>query len=288
MKLNLECISCNINQVIKITEILEINPIKREQIMREVLKYLHTASYNQSNPELIKGTWDIIIESINNKNPYKSIKEKYNSLLLTIENKIEKSIGTSNNELLKAIKISTIGNIIDFASNHNFDEDIIMKRIENIDNEIISKDHSSKLIELLLNSKTLLFIGDNCGEIVLDKILLRTIKKYNPNIDIFYGVRGTPILNDVTTEDAKDVKIDDYAQIISNEDGSLGTVINKVGGQFKKIFNESDVVISKGQGNFESLSDVSKKNLFFMFLVKCKAVGRIIGTDTNQIICAQK
>lgn len=287
MKLNLECISCNVNQVLKITNLFKINEDTREKIMRDVLGYLQTTDYQQSNPEVIKGTWDILTNAICDRNPYRDIKSFYNLQVNSIRKEIEEMIENSEDKLHTALKVAIAGNLIDFASSHEFDERILKECILKMDTESLGRDDSNELIESVSNAKMLLYLGDNCGEIFLDKIFIRYLKEVNPEIRIIFGVRGEPIINDVTIEDAEMVKMREVAEVISNGDGSLGTVIDKVSDDFREIFNQADVVIAKGQGNFESLSDIKKENLYFLFMAKCDVVAKAIGVKKQQIVCAK-
>lgn len=286
MKLDFKCISCHINQVLKISDILGLDDRQKEKTMRKVLFYLHSADYNRTNPELLKETWDIIRENIRTEDPYQAIKSRYNRKILELENEITEIINRNENPLKTALKISILGNLIDFAGKNRVDDKAILKRIRDVDREVISKDQSDRLIDLLMKSETLLFIGDNCGEIVLDKILIKYIQQYNPLLKIYYGVRGMPIINDSTEEDALEVGMDAYATVISNEDGSPGTILDKTGEAFNRLFHEADLIISKGQGNFESLIDSNRNNLFFLFMIKCDVAARMIGGERNQIVCS--
>ena len=127
-------------------------------------------------------------------------------------------------------------------------------------------DDSHILYNDIINANTLLYLGDNCGEIVLDKLLIKRIKMINPSIDIYFAVRGDNVVNDNIEEDAYYVKMDEYAHIINNGDDSLGTVLQRTSNDFKYIYNNADIVISKGQANYESLSD-EKKNIYFYVVI---------------------
>ncbi|WP_315067496.1 ARMT1-like domain-containing protein [uncultured Clostridium sp.] len=138
-------------------------------------------------------------------------------------------------------------------------------------------DDSKVLIGDILNSKILLYLGDNCGEICMDKILLKKIKELNLDVKILFGVRGKPVVNDSIAEDA-------YAEVIDNGDGSLGTVLNRTSCEFKEIYKKADVIIAKGQANYECLSE-EKKNIYFLLLTKCDVIANDIGVEEKKMIC---
>ncbi|MFY9402150.1 MAG: ARMT1-like domain-containing protein, partial [Candidatus Omnitrophota bacterium] len=125
----------------------------------------------------------------------------------------------------------------------------------------------------LKNAKSILYLADNAGEVVFDRILIEEIKKKYPGKIIFYAVKEKPIINDALLEDALFCGIDRVARIISNGTDAPGTILSLCSSDFKKIYKSADMVISKGQGNFESLSK-AKKEIFFLFMVKCPVVAR--------------
>jgi len=260
----------------------------REEIMRKVLAYLQCTDYNQSNPEVMKCTWDIITKEISNKNPYADIKVFYNKKIENISLEIKDLIDDSTDPLKMALKVAIGGNLIDLASSHDFDENSVKEFLLNLGSMELGKDESNELIKSLSNASTLLYLGDNCGEIVLDKLFIKYIKEFFPSLQVVYGVRGKPIINDVTLDDAEMINMNEVASVVSNGDGSLGTVIEKVTDEFKKYLYNSDVIIAKGQGNFESLSEFERDNLYFMFMAKCDVVAKAIGVKKMEIVCAKR
>lgn len=287
MKLNLDCILCNLKQVLTVTELINLESADKEVIMRKTLGYLESTNYNRSNPEVIKGTWDIITEHIKDKNPYQGIKRYYNTELSKLSEKIRNIIAQSPNKFDTALKIAITANLIDFAASHSFDEAMLLKKITNANEQCLAIDDSNILYERLKTAGTLLYLGDNCGEIVLDKIFIEQLRKEFPNINVYFGVRGEPIVNDVTVEDAAMIQMQEVSEVISNGDGSLGTVIEKTSPAFKEIFYKADVIIAKGQGNFESLSEARRGNIFFLFMAKCDAVASLLHIPKLSIICAE-
>lgn len=287
VNLNLNCILCNIKQVLTVTDLVKLDIDRKEIIMREVLWYLHDTNYKRSNPEVIKGTWDIITKHINNTNPYGDIKSYYNREVNNIAGKIRNLINKSDDKFNIALKIAITANLIDFAASHTFDEKMLLKKIDTINEQRMSIDDSKKLYKKLKTAKTLLYLGDNCGEIVIDKIFIEYIHAEFPNIKIHYGVRGEPIVNDVTVEDANMVQMEEVAEVISNGDGSLGTVIEKTSAAFRNVFYKADVIIAKGQGNYESLSEIDRSHIFFLFMAKCNAVASSLNVTNLSIVCVE-
>jgi len=287
MKLDLNCITCNINQAIKIMELFDVDRNTKEEMMREVLEYLSNADYSKCNPEIIAGTWGIILKYIENDNPYDDIKKYYNMEILKMTESIDSLIENSDDKFNTALKIAIAGNLIDFAAKHKFDLEMLKEKIMNIEEMNLAIDHSKNLYERLKTAKTIMYLGDNCGEICLDKLFIKYIKSEFPNIKVYFGVRGKIIVNDVTSDDALMVGMQEVAAVIENGDGSLGTVIERVSDEFKDKFYHADVVIAKGQGNYESLSETDKNNIFHLFMAKCEPVSNSLGVKSMSILCVE-
>lgn len=285
MKINDQCLPCLINQVIKVATIT--NASHKEELYQKVFLYLSTLDYQLTNPEIIGSTFRILKKHIHNDDPYKDIRRYYNELLLKNLQFIEEKIENGKDSFHEAIKCAILGNIIDFNPIHHTNMNDIMKKIETIDQIHLTIDDSLQLKNDILKAKRILYLGDNCGEICIDKLLLKKIKELNPCADIFFGVRGYPVVNDSIEEDAYFVGIDEYATIINNGDDSLGTVIPRTNQKFQDIYYQSDVIICKGSANYESLSE-EKGNLYFMMMVKCDVMSQYIGVPIQSMVCMKK
>ena len=171
---------------------------------------------------------------------------------------------------------------------HKFDLNTLMDKLHKIKSDNLAVDDSRKLFDDISEAHTLLYLGDNCGEIVLDKIFIEELKAHYNNLKVYYGARGQAIVNDVTIDDASDVNMSESAEVISNGDISLGTVIEKTSSEFQKVFNDADVVICKGQGNYEGLINCSRDNVYFLFMAKCNIVADPLGIDTMSIVALKK
>lgn len=287
MKLNFNCINCNINQVIKLMKLSELDRHGKEELMKEALNYLSDVDYNKCNPEITGEIWQIIIRHIKDDNPYDEIKKYYNREVLKMMKEMEEMIYNSNDKFNTALKLAITGNLIDFEAKHSFDVNVLKEKLRNIEKTKLVVDDSRSLYESLKNAKILMYLGDNCGEICLDKLFIKYIKNQFPGIKVYFAVRGKVIVNDITLEDAKMVDMHEVAEVIENGDGSLGTVMGRVSSEFKEKFYEADVVIAKGQGNYESLSEIDRNNVFHLFMAKCEAVAGLLGVNTMSIVCAQ-
>lgn len=161
-----------------------------------------------------------------------------------------------------------IGNTIDFnplKQNPN----IIWRYFRDIDRQKLTIDDSERLHQSLKQAKVLLYLGDNCLEICLDRLLIENIRSYCPELTIYFATRGAAVINDVTVQDAYQVGMDQYAQIISNGDDSLGTILSRTSTEFLKCYQHADMIIAKGQANYESLSEQMDSRIYFLLMAKC-------------------
>lgn len=282
MRMHDKCLPCVVNQVIKVANITGVNT--KEELLREVFTYLSKMNFDTTTPEMIGEIFDMIKKHTNNPDPYKETRNYYNTLFLNLLPEFERKIEQAENSFMLAIRYAIVGNIIDFNPIHNTLLEEIYNCFEKMEQLELAIDDSLPLMKDISNAGTLLYLGDNCGEICLDKILLKKIKELNPNIKLLFGVRGKPVVNDSIADDAYSVGIDEYAEIVDNGDGSLGTVLSRTSPSFKDLYNEADVVIAKGQANYECLSE-ENKNIYFLLMTKCNVIANDIGVEEKKMIC---
>lgn len=287
MELQTECISCNIAQVLKVSKTINLSRDTQKVMMSAILKMLSQIDYSLCNPEVMKKTWGIICEYAQTNDPYQDIKKMYNLEILNLYEDLSRLIWSSPEPFLTATKIATLGNIIDFSANGGVDIETIYNSFKQATETTFSIDHIALLQEKLKTANKVVYIGDNCGEIVVDKLYIETMKKQYA-CDFYYIVREAPIINDVTIVDADMVSMNDVATVVSSGDNCLGLVLEHTSKEFQDLFFEADVIIAKGQGNFEGLYEIKKENMFHLFMVKCQVMERILQVKQNSIVCLRK
>lgn len=205
---------------------------------------------------------------LNLKDMYYEIKEEYNKLLLSMENDILNYIYASSDKILTALKYAMVGNFIDFGAMDKVDTHELKKLIENAPNlEIDIKEYNNFNNELK-NAQKITYIVDNAGEIVFDKIFIKVIKDIYNNLNIDVIVRGKPVHNDATLKDAKEVGLINIVNVIDNGTDIPGAQLDVINDKARYSIDNSDLIISKGQGNFETLYGCNK-NIYYIFLCKC-------------------
>lgn len=283
MKIRDKCLPCLVNQVIKVAHMTHAT--NKEELYHKVFEYLSQLDFELTNPEIIGQTFQMVKEHIGVNDPYYDIRHFYNQMFLEHRKSFQEKIEQSEDVLTTAVKYAVIGNIIDFNPVHNHDIKDIMKWFDDIDQLDLTINHIEYLKDDLKEANTLLYLGDNCGEICLDYLLIEKIKAMNPQLDIYFGVRGQPVVNDSIAEDAYEIGMNQYAKIISNGDSSLGTVLKRTSPKFYDVYRQADIVIAKGQANYESLSEEIDKNIYFMLMVKCDVISQDIGVPEKSMIC---
>ena len=199
---------------------------------------------------------------------YTAEKKEFNSLMLGLESNIEKNIRFSDDALKAALLYSRIGNYIDFAALSKVDRNTILNLIHRENKDPLDPVEYGHLKADLSQAARLVYITDNCGEIVLDKLVIKVLKSYYPDLDITVIVRGFPVVNDATMEDALETGLADLVTVIGNGSDAPGTWLPGISKEARKCIEEADVVIAKGQGNFESLHECGL-NIYYLFLCKC-------------------
>ena len=282
MKMQEKCLPCVVNQAIKVADMVGMK--EKGNLLRRVFSYLSKVDYNAiTSPELIGEIFSIIKEETGNQDPYKETRQKYNKMFLERLPAYEKEIEQSKNPFEEAVKYAIIGNVIDFNPIHELTIRDVERHFKRLKGENLEINDASLLQKELETAKTILYLGDNCGEICLDKILLKKMKAMNPKVQIFFATRGAAVVNDSIEEDAYLVGIDEVATVVSNGDSSLGTVLSRTSKEFLQIYEKADVVIAKGQANYECLS-TEKKNIYFLLMTKCQAIAKDIGALEMKMI----
>ena len=276
MNISLDCIPCILNSFLRLLKKDIIPQQRHEEAMRLLLSHLAQADYHQSPASLGRDMHRLIRKILDNPDPYRDIKNASNKMMLDEYDLLRRRVQESDDPFQTALRLAIAGNVIDYGPQDQMD---IWDTIERVLRTPLVVDASESLRQELLSSKQLLYIGDNCGEIVMDKLFLETIA--HPNV--FFAVRGAPAINDATMSDALDVGIEELAQVITTGDDAPGAVWETVSQEFKQIFKASDVVISKGQGNLEGLIDVDH-NIYYLFVAKCDLIAGRVGASKGDFI----
>ena len=273
-RLNAQCVSCLLNKHLKnIPD--SFSSAKKLGYMQGILKIIGNADVCMSAPEIVEQI-DKFKQSFCENDSFSQIKDFYNNLLLCVEKDIEANIENSHNPLETAVKYAMAGNFIDFGAMESVDEQILKETLQNAEKIVINKAELEGFENEIIKAENIVYLTDNCGEIVLDKLLIKQILKINNSLKINVIVRGEPVLNDCTVDDACQVGLDKLVAVSGNGTAIAGTVLEKISLEAKGLIDNADLVISKGQGNFETLHHCGK-NIYYLFLCKCEMFAQRFG-----------
>ena len=267
MKLEVSCIKCLKDKEIKRALTIEDSG-KRAEYLQKVDAILE-GDKQMSPPEYLAAFYRVFDGTYGTIPSYKELKVKYNRLMLENEEMICRRIQRAEDPLKAAIQAAQAGNYIDFIAMDGISEDRLQELLSDFETKKFDYDMYDKFRKDLRSAGSLIYITDNCGEIVADKLLIREIKKYAPQIDVTILTRGCDVGNDATVEDAEQVGLDREGYVIGNGTDIAGTCISLLPEKIRKRVLEADMIISKGQGNYETLSGCGE-NIYYLFLCKCE------------------
>ncbi|SKC81090.1 damage-control phosphatase ARMT1 family protein [Maledivibacter halophilus] len=280
MEIQLDCIPCFLRQVLEASRMNTKDEEIQKEILLESINIIAEIDKYKSAPEVGRDLHRLVKKYTKVEDPYKELKEKSIETAERIYPDMKHFLYKQKERLYWALKISSVGNIMDAAIYG--DKSIKENFLEEFDKEFKICE-IEKFQKCLKNAKTLLIIGDNAGETVFDRVLIEELLQ----LDVIYAVRSKPIINDTTTKEAYDSQLQYSAKIISTGCDAPGVILDECSEEFKEIYDTADVIISKGQGNYETLSDESR-GIFFLLKAKCPVIAKDIGVMVNDYVLMQK
>jgi uncharacterized protein with ATP-grasp and redox domains len=285
MKLNLDCIPCFQRQALQAVRFISNDEELHQKVLREVTKKLLESDWDLTPPELAHEVHRIVKSVTNEKDPYKEVKKESNDLVLKMYPALKEKVEESKNPLRTAVRLAIAGNIIDFGQLQEFN---LEKAIKEVLKKKFAIDDYEQLKEILKDAETLLFFTDNAGEIGFDKLLVETFLKAKRFEKISLVVKGGPIINDATLEDATYMGLCTLPNVefLKLSNGETGTGPERNSRAVKRWIRKHDLVISKGQGNYEGLSE--NDGLFFLLMAKCPVIASDLNVEVGDIILKYK
>lgn len=276
------CVSCIINQSVKVSNAIGANEALKNQLKSSVEELSKEFSYSDTPPEIASYVYEKMAQIAGKEDLYDEVKALSTQKALSFIPALKTKLLYAENPLLIATKIAVAGNVIDLAAAVEFDltqelESIFQREFAWNDFDIFAKE--------IENAKNIVILGDNVGEHIFDYIFIETLKELYPNRNYSYFVRGNPIINDVTMKEAKEAGFEELCQLVDSGVNTPGFAYTRANQNAKNIFDNADLVISKGMGNYESLTPSHKTNICFLLKVKCGVVANSFGKEIGDIIC---
>jgi len=282
LKITQECVGCIINQSLKVANAIGAD----EKLTKRLFSYVEQESvdfaFTLTPPEIAAGVYAHMAVIANKKDLYATQKAHATQHATSFLPVLQTQLAQTNNKLLMATKIAVAGNVIDLAAQVEFD-------LEQELASIFQTDFAHNDFELLQNAletaKDVVVLGDNVGEHIFDLLFVQTLQQLYPALRVHYFVRGCPIINDVTMKEAKEAGFDRVCNLVDSGVPTPGFAYDKATPTAQKLFDNADVVVSKGMGNYECLSPSHRDNIFFLLKVKCDVVANSLGQNLGDIIC---
>ncbi len=275
MRVNLDCVPCFMQQALKTARIATDDERCQEEILRETAGLLKDLSYECSPPEIAHQVHELVRRISGCEDPYRTVKLHDNKLALDLYPWLKKQVRDSDDPLYTAVKLAVAGNIIDYGVNQAFNVEETIERVLSMDFALNAMDEFRKDLD---NAKEIYYLADNAGEIVFDRVLIEELEGKRVTL----VVKGGPIINDATLEDVEIAGLSDKVGVDYMGNGMPGTGPERTDPLFLQKLKGADLVLSKGQGNFEGLNE--QDYIYFLLMAKCPLIARHIGVGVGDIV----
>jgi damage-control phosphatase, subfamily I len=283
MRIYLDCVPCFIRQALDAARHATDDELMHEVVVRKVAELIKELDMTKPPPAIGQRIHRLVREMINVEDPYHRFKQRFNDAALSRYSNLREIIANSANCIEAAVRIAIAGNIIDFGVKSNLEESELFETIQECLAEQNTSMQLNDFIEEVNKAEDILFLADNAGEIVFDRLLIERL----PVEKITVAVKGYPVINDATMEDAIRAGLPQIVDVIDNGSDAPGTILESCSQSFRNRFEKADMIIAKGQGNYESLSNIDK-NVFFMLKAKCPVIASDIGCNMGEMVLLRR
>ena len=272
-----ECYFCHTRTIERLIEKFKPSDDIAENFVGDICNILYENG-DMNNPNLAAMVHRKASVAFNNANLYAEEKQHANQLLMERYAALKKFILQSTNPFHTAAKLAVAGNIIDYGAHtaSNDVEGLVMRHVQ----LPLKIDKSNELKIAAAKAKKILYLGDNAGEIVCDKLFIELLN----HKDLTFAYRGFPVINDITIEDVEAVQMNKVCKTVSNGYDAPSTILEHCSDEFLEVYSQADLIISKGQGNFEGLMDNKDKAIFFMLMAKCDPIAELLNVEKGDLV----
>jgi len=282
LQIDNECVECIINQSVRVANLITDDESLKNKIISSTKLLSKDFSFNNTPPEIASYVYENMADIAKKYDLYDEVKQNSTKKALSFVPLLKEKLLDSNDKFLTAIKIAVAGNVIDLAAQVEFDLDEELNKIFYTN---FAYDDVDILKQELEKSKTVLLIGDNVGEHIFDYMFIEVLQDFYPKIKFSYMVRGNPIINDVTIKEAKEAKFDELCELVDSGVNTPGFAYNRANKYSQELFDSVDLVLSKGMGNYECMSELQRKNICFLLKIKCNVVANSLNKNLGDIVC---
>jgi len=281
MQAQIDCFYCYFKQIVNVLAIAGIAEDRQYQILFDLVEDVKNMDRTRTPAENTTEMLFQLYQRIDNHDPFKASKEKSNAVALEYYPVLRDYLQESTDRLYDALKIAVAGNVIDLGIKKNYD---LEASLQYSLKEGFAIDHYPRFAERLAVSENVLIIGDNAGEIVFDRLLVEELTRRGKKVT--YLVKDSPILNDATLDDARQVGMDQIATVLTTGSPYLGVPLTKIPEEVRALLAKASLIISKGQANFETLEheELAKDRVFFLLKIKCDCVGQVANAKLDDVV----
>jgi len=279
MRIYLDCISCFVRQALDAARLATDDEQVHKEVIDQVLRMAADLDMSKSPPVIGQQIHRLIRGLVGSDDPYYKVKKQFNSMALKLYPDLRKQIISSNDPFETAVRIAIAGNIIDFGAKSSLTELEVKETISDSLSGCLDLEQVKNFKNAVMEAEEILYLTDNAGEIVFDHLLIEQL----PINKITVVVKGSPVINDATIEDANVIGLSRIVEVIDNGSDGPGTILDTCSRNFLDRFEKADLIIAKGQGNYETLSGVNK-NIFFLLKAKCPVIAEDVGSSVGEMI----
>jgi hypothetical protein len=279
MKTYFDCIPCLVRQTLELSRFVSKEEDLQEKVLREALHLMSKMDLRQSPPAMAQKIHRMLRSLTGVNDPYAKVKAKFNTLALQLYPELEEKVHNSNDPLSTAACLAIAGNIIDFGVGFSVEQSDVTRTITDALTASLDETAIADFKQAVEQARKILYIGDNAGEIVFDKLLVEQLLHQK----ITFVVKGNPVINDATMQDAIKTGMNELVEVIENGSDAPGTILEDCSDNFRRRFDDADLIIAKGQGNYETLSDI-EKNIFFLLKAKCPVIARHLNCEIGTMV----
>ncbi|NLF86350.1 MAG: DUF89 family protein [Lentisphaerae bacterium] len=269
---------CLARQAVESTEMSVADPERREELVRLLLREIADSDWREAPVNVSQRMQRRVRDFSGRADPYRALKTRMNDAALALLPALAQEARRRPDPREAAVRLAIAGNLLDAGSKNRLTPEELPAMLDRVWDLPLSGD-VAELFREVESAQRILYLADNAGEIIFDRLLVEAL----PRGRVTLAVRGVPVLNDATLEDAAVAGLHQVAEVIDNGSDAPGTVLAETSPAFQRIFKEADLIISKGQGNFETLSDTSA-NVYFLLTVKCPAIGAAVGAPVGALV----
>lgn len=278
-----DCIPCFLRQAIDLARFVTDDQAIHEKVIREVLREVSTMDLSDTPPAMGQRIHTLVRQLTNNRDPYRQIKDTYNRFALGLYDEMKQKINAADNPFDAAVRLAIAGNIIDFGPQSHLTHQQVTHAIDECFTAALPRAAVTRLNQAIRDAQSILYLADNAGEIVFDRLLIEQL----PHNRVTVAVKAGPIINDATIEDAQAVGLTQLVEVIDNGSDAPGTILADCSQAFRQRFHQADLIIAKGQGNYETLSNVNA-TIFFLLKAKCPVIAGHLDMPLGSLVLTNR